>query len=559
MLSGEDVPTPQRRRSSGKVDIGFSDGRFMQRVLEEVQKGNGASDASAARLVGHGFAPDVAKIALHVSGGDEQKALQMCMTGLSFTGFGGSNDLLTPEKVCPPPAPLSCYICGGSYLSEKSLEFHTKACKRRFMQREAKREPHLRRPLLEEHELPEGITTLEGYYELSHGKAPMPEPPSASAFDELVARQKQQASSLVPCAHCGRTFAWDRLEKHQAVCVQRPKHLDTPDPKPRPSAARRRSLNAVPTTINAGEKAYETFCQNLARCPYCNRSFRRELLDAHLKQCPLALREAEEQRQLSSAKRASASSRQGTSFVPPGRAAGGRAVATPPRPPRTSGSMAAAATAPRKFGGPPAAPSTASSKAGSEESCASLLARGIVVHASLEDEAALRAELDASCPTTEFIGAYQIKAGQQDRIYEAIRGGMQGSGDGSTSPRELQLWHGTSWAILAQILRHGFNRSFAGRHGTKLGVATYFSAGLAYSARFCDKQGGGADGTKVVLLSSVLVGNYCKGSPTDVEPPIMTPETGERYDSTVDNEDNPSIFAVFRDFQALPQFLMEFR
>lgn len=573
-MLGDDVPTPQRRRNStnNNLDVGFSDGRFIQRILEEVQKGSGANDVVVARLVGHGFAPDVAKIALQVCGGDEQKALQLCMTGLSFTGCGSGSNLLTPEKVCAPPAPLACYICGGSYLSEKSLEIHSKACRKRFQQREAKREPRLRRPLLEEHELPEGVSTLEAYYELSDGKAPDPaELAKAAAFDELVARQKQQEANLVPCAHCGRTFAWDRLDKHQRVCQERPKHLDTPAPiMSRPAPARRKSTDSVTGTINAGEKAYETFCQNLATCPCCRRSFKKELLEGHMKQCPIALREAGERRQLKSVsvsapstfKRHSAPT--ANTFAPPARGAGGRAVATPPRPPQKTGSVAASATAPRRssIASAVARVSTASSQASSEHSCSVLLAKDFVVRASLEDEVALRAEVLASVPNAEFMGAYQVKAGAQDRIYDAIKGGMQASSSDSSeagAPQELQLWHGTSWAILAQILRHGFNRSFAGRHGTKLGVATYFSSGLAYSARFCDKQGGGADGTKVVLLSSVLVGKYCKGSPSDVEPPIMDADTGERYDSTVDNEDNPSIFAVFRDFQALPQFLVEFR
>ena len=35
----------------------------------------------------------------------------------------------------------------------------------------------------------------------------------------------------MPCAHCGRTFARDRLEKHQRVCMERTKYLDDVSPK----------------------------------------------------------------------------------------------------------------------------------------------------------------------------------------------------------------------------------------------------------------------------------------------------------------------------------------
>lgn len=106
-----------------------------------------------------------------------------------------------------------------------------------------------------------------------------------------------------------------------------------------------------------------------------------------------------------------------------------------------------------------------------------------------------------------------------------------------------------------KILKQGFNRSFAGRHGTLLGHATYFSSDPRYSLRFCDK-GGGQHGTKVLILSRVLVGRYCKGSPSDVEPPVCN-DDGDRYDTTVDSMESPSIFAVFRDFQAVPLFLVE--
>merc|ERR1712113_343963 len=121
---------------------------------------------------------------------------------------------------------------------------------------------------------------------------------------------------------------------------------------------------------------------------------------------------------------------------------------------------------------------------------------------------------------------------------------------------ERELWHGTSWATVPKIVRQGFNRSFAGRHGTLLGAGTYFSTDPAYSQRFCDRHGGGRDGTKALLLSRVLVGNYCKGTKEDVEPPVMDSESGVLFDSTVDNEEHPSIFVVFRDFQALPLFLV---
>lgn len=193
------------------------------------------------------------------------------------------------------------------------------------------------------------------------------------------------------------------------------------------------------------------------------------------------------------------------------------------------------------------------------QSSAALVARGHILPASAEDEAMLRAHLASSIPGAEFVGSFEVLQTARRGIYDALKASIEEQRGADRLPAERDLWHGTSWAIVSKILQHGFNRIFAGRHGTLLGVATYFAADLAYSQRFCDRQGSGKDATKVVLYTRVLVGRYCKGSSTDVEPPLLNAEGGERYDSTVDNEEHPTIFAVFRDFQALPQFLLEFR
>lgn len=192
------------------------------------------------------------------------------------------------------------------------------------------------------------------------------------------------------------------------------------------------------------------------------------------------------------------------------------------------------------------------------QSSSALVSKGYVARATLDEAANVRAQLIDRIPGAEFVGAFKVAIGAHNAVYEALRATIQEQ-RGGVLPFELELWHGTAWATVPKILRQGFNRSFAGRHGTLLGVATYFSTDLAYSHRFCDRRGGGKEGTKVLLLSRVLVGNYCKGASSDMEPPIMDKETGERFDSTVDNEERPGIFAVFRDFQAVPLFLVEFK
>lgn len=132
-------------------------------------------------------------------------------------------------------------------------------------------------------------------------------------------------------------------------------------------------------------------------------------------------------------------------------------------------------------------------------------------------------------------------------VHEAVRASM-------SVVNAQMLWHGTLSERIPNIVLSGFNRAYCGRHGTKLGHGTYFSAAADYSARFCDRK----NKRRVVILADVLVGSWTKGSPDLVEPPHCNADCLARFDSTVDNADAPSIFCVFRDFQALPRYLVEF-
>lgn len=151
----------------------------------------------------------------------------------------------------------------------------------------------------------------------------------------------------------------------------------------------------------------------------------------------------------------------------------------------------------------------------------------------------------SSKPRTFFTGL-----GAHASVYEAVHATYR-------APEERLLWHGTSWHSLLNILRHGFNRAYSGRHGSKYGVGTYFAMDPEYALRFSDRVP-----PRALILACVLVGRYTKGSAGIVEPPLIGEEDacrtkvpgskGRRYDSTVDDCQNPRVFCVFRDFQALP-------
>ena len=66
------------------------------------------------------------------------------------------------------------------------------------------------------------------------------------------------------------------------------------------------------------------------------------------------------------------------------------------------------------------------------------------------------------------------------------------------------------------------------------------------------------DNTHIMYLCKVLTGDYTLGKEDMVEPPTKDPTTKKKYDSVVDNVDDPSIFVVFYDAWAYPEYLIRY-
>ncbi|CAK0883184.1 unnamed protein product, partial [Prorocentrum cordatum] len=408
--------------------VHFSESRFLQRLLCQARQGSGLGDPAGgechdralASLEAMGFDREVAQVALHVSRGREDQALQLCMAGLSFVGASGEGALCDRA----PPAPLRCYVCGLGHLSRCSLDCHLRSCRRRFEQREARRPAGERRALLGEEELAPGAQTIEEHYL----RLAWPEPagsgggarPSGSAGGAgraasagAAAGPQRAPVQLLPCEFCARTFLPGRLEAHQKACVQRPRHV-----APAPSPAARSPAPASPAAV----RAFRSFCEQLERCPGCQRQFRPEVLRSHRERCPPCQR-------------------------PPG--------ARPSQLVRSTGrrhSQPVPAAAPRASFAPPArgAPAPKASTPDAEV-CTSeaLLAKGLLLAAGEEDAAALRAELELSLPGAEFVSAFQVAGpAVSSGVYEALRASMQDCGGGGP-PAERELWHGTAWAAVS--------------------------------------------------------------------------------------------------------------
>ncbi|XP_041362355.1 protein mono-ADP-ribosyltransferase PARP15-like [Gigantopelta aegis] len=121
---------------------------------------------------------------------------------------------------------------------------------------------------------------------------------------------------------------------------------------------------------------------------------------------------------------------------------------------------------------------------------------------------------------------------------------------------ERRLWHGTTADAVTSINYHGFNRSYCGKNESRFGQGVYFAvpSRFALDPRYSRR---GQSGLKHVYLAQVLVGRYAKGNrETRVPPPIDKNNPQLLFDSTVNDVQNPTIFVIYNDTQAYPQYLI---
>ncbi|NWY31871.1 PAR14 polymerase, partial [Pheucticus melanocephalus] len=123
---------------------------------------------------------------------------------------------------------------------------------------------------------------------------------------------------------------------------------------------------------------------------------------------------------------------------------------------------------------------------------------------------------------------------------------------------ERLLFHGTSQESLTLINKQGFNRSYAGMHAANFGNGTYFAVNASYSANdFYSRPD--MNGKKYMYLARVLVGEYSLGKKGSITPARKNVSNSvDLYDSSTDNVSQPSMFIIFNDIQAYPEYLITF-
>ncbi|NXO58353.1 PAR15 polymerase, partial [Aramus guarauna] len=123
---------------------------------------------------------------------------------------------------------------------------------------------------------------------------------------------------------------------------------------------------------------------------------------------------------------------------------------------------------------------------------------------------------------------------------------------------EKFLFHGTAVSSLSAINYNGFNRGFAGKNAANIGNGTYFAVDASYSAQDIYSRPD-TNNRRYMYLARVLTGRYCAGSRGLVTPPPQNPaDPTDLYDSVVDNVNKPTMFVIFNDIQAYPEYLITF-
>ncbi|XP_051973987.1 protein mono-ADP-ribosyltransferase PARP14-like isoform X2 [Xyrauchen texanus] len=122
---------------------------------------------------------------------------------------------------------------------------------------------------------------------------------------------------------------------------------------------------------------------------------------------------------------------------------------------------------------------------------------------------------------------------------------------------EKLLFHGTGPNTTDQINHHGFNRSYAGMNGAMFGNGTYFAVDPSYSAQGYSKPD--ANGYKRMYLARVLVGDFTQGKQGLAIPPAKSSNSVDLYNSVTNNLNNPTMFVIFSDVQAYPEYIITFQ
>jgi len=124
----------------------------------------------------------------------------------------------------------------------------------------------------------------------------------------------------------------------------------------------------------------------------------------------------------------------------------------------------------------------------------------------------------------------------------------------------ILLFHGTSCRRSVQsICAQGFDHRRRGANGARFGEGTYFG-GTAKISHDYTKSSGDAEQLRYMFFARVAIGQITVGRSEYQRPPLLKrhqPELG-RYDTCVNDLEDPAIFVTFDDNQTYPEYVIEY-
>ncbi|KAK5876591.1 hypothetical protein CesoFtcFv8_025926 [Champsocephalus esox] len=166
-----------------------------------------------------------------------------------------------------------------------------------------------------------------------------------------------------------------------------------------------------------------------------------------------------------------------------------------------------------------------------------------------------------SLPETEvdIISIQQVENLLHWDKYQRHKAHMQKHQEVSAEPLERHLFHGTNKEASEEICRINFDPRIAGLNGTSCGFGSYFSISASYSNTYSAIAR--PNGVHHMFLVKVLVGTVTQGMPNYRRPPLITSKKTpiDRYDTCVDDEENPTMFVVFDSCQCYPYYLIKYK
>ena len=88
------------------------------------------------------------------------------------------------------------------------------------------------------------------------------------------------------------------------------------------------------------------------------------------------------------------------------------------------------------------------------------------------------------------------------------------------------------------------------------GQGVYFATDASYSEKYSRAD---SNGQKKMYYARVLTGEYIKGDSSMRMPPYKSSESLPHYDSTVNKNEKPTIFVIYYDNQAYPEYIVTFQ